>query len=374
MPLDEFPPAPGQGAICIETRIGDARIGEIVAPLHDAATAAALDCERAFLAALDGSCRTPIAGYARIEGDRLYFSGLILRPDGARSAFHRARRRGAGCRCDRRCRRRSGARQGRDRASSKAGPEWACVSWSRGRSRAPAVPRRGCKRRASSRSCCRSPRSSRSSRHCLPSSLAAVAVSSANAVRQAPAALLVAAGQRAGLRGRRRDGGGGASGRASRTSAAAPAMPPTWRAISSQPSGRRRGSPICAGACGSTRWRRSLPRRASRSWSSRPTTRAERAAFAGGAGANSTAAPVDAALVYSAKGAQSLAGLVAPRAGTIFRRHGVHLHLAAHRRESCRNVVSGSRALPPRRRMKMPCSTFLPRPGHEPAPFRTNVA
>ena len=93
MALDEFPPAPGQGAICIETRIGDARIGEIVAPLHDAATAAALNCERAFLAALDGSCRTPIAGYARIEGDRLYFSGMILRPDGTEA--HSIAREGA---------------------------------------------------------------------------------------------------------------------------------------------------------------------------------------------------------------------------------------------------------------------------------------
>ena len=82
MPLEEFPPAPGQGAICIETRIGDSRVGEIVAPLNHPETAAALDCERAFLGVLDGSCRTPIAGYAKVEGERLSFSGMILRPDG----------------------------------------------------------------------------------------------------------------------------------------------------------------------------------------------------------------------------------------------------------------------------------------------------
>jgi hydroxymethylbilane synthase len=82
MPVEEFPPAPGQGAICVETRIGDKRVGEIVAPLNHAETAAALHCERAFLAVLDGSCRTPIAGYARVEGERLNFSGMILRPDG----------------------------------------------------------------------------------------------------------------------------------------------------------------------------------------------------------------------------------------------------------------------------------------------------
>ena len=44
----------------------------------------ALTCERAFLAALDGSCRTPIAGYAAIEDDRMRFKGLIISPDGTR--------------------------------------------------------------------------------------------------------------------------------------------------------------------------------------------------------------------------------------------------------------------------------------------------
>ena len=82
MPLEEFPPAPGQGAICIEARIGDRRVADLLAPIHHAPTGAALACERAFLAALDGSCRTPIAGYAIVEGERLRFSGLIITPDG----------------------------------------------------------------------------------------------------------------------------------------------------------------------------------------------------------------------------------------------------------------------------------------------------
>jgi hydroxymethylbilane synthase len=82
MPLEEFPPAPGQGAICIEARIGDRRVVDLLAPIHHAPTGAALACERAFLAALDGSCRTPIAGYATVEGERLKFSGLIITPDG----------------------------------------------------------------------------------------------------------------------------------------------------------------------------------------------------------------------------------------------------------------------------------------------------
>jgi len=82
LPVDQFPPAPGQGAICIESRIGDARVAALLAPLDHADTHAALDCERAFLAALDGSCRTPIAGHATIEGSHLRFAGMILTPDG----------------------------------------------------------------------------------------------------------------------------------------------------------------------------------------------------------------------------------------------------------------------------------------------------
>ncbi|MBX3598722.1 MAG: hydroxymethylbilane synthase [Rhizobiaceae bacterium] len=81
----EFPPAPGQGAICIESRIGDSRAKHMLAAIHDRDTGLALSCERAFLGALDGSCRTPIAGHARISGDRLLFRGMILTPDGTQS-------------------------------------------------------------------------------------------------------------------------------------------------------------------------------------------------------------------------------------------------------------------------------------------------
>ena len=79
---DLFPPAPGQGAICVETRTGDARAAELLAPVNHAATATALACERAFLATLDGSCRTPIAGHATVDGERVRFHGMILTPDG----------------------------------------------------------------------------------------------------------------------------------------------------------------------------------------------------------------------------------------------------------------------------------------------------
>ncbi len=79
---DEFPPAPAQGAIAIESRIDDARMNDLLAAVNDAPTFDAVSCERAFLAALDGSCRTPIAGYAICEGDHLRFFGMILTPDG----------------------------------------------------------------------------------------------------------------------------------------------------------------------------------------------------------------------------------------------------------------------------------------------------
>ena len=79
---DTFPPAPAQGAIAIESRIGDERIDNLLAAINDPATFDAVSCERAFLGALDGSCRTPIGGYAICDGDQIKFSGLIITPDG----------------------------------------------------------------------------------------------------------------------------------------------------------------------------------------------------------------------------------------------------------------------------------------------------
>ena len=81
-----FPPAPAQGAICIESRVGDARMENLLSAIDDRPTRAAVTCERGFLATLDGSCRTPIAGYATVEGDHLQFRGMFLTPDGSR--FH----------------------------------------------------------------------------------------------------------------------------------------------------------------------------------------------------------------------------------------------------------------------------------------------
>ncbi len=82
LPLDSFPPAPGQGVICIESRTDDDTTGAILAPLNDTDTLTALNAERSFLAALDGSCRTPLAGYAFLRENQLHFHGMILSPDG----------------------------------------------------------------------------------------------------------------------------------------------------------------------------------------------------------------------------------------------------------------------------------------------------
>jgi hydroxymethylbilane synthase len=83
--IDDFLPAVGQGAIALAAREGDARVLAALAPIGDAATGIALAAERAFLATLEGSCRTPIAGYATLEGDGLTLRGQVLREDGSES-------------------------------------------------------------------------------------------------------------------------------------------------------------------------------------------------------------------------------------------------------------------------------------------------
>jgi len=81
--IDKFLPAPGQGAIAITARGADARALQALTAVSDGETSAALAAERAFLAELEGSCRTPIAGLARLEDGRLRFRGEVLRADGS---------------------------------------------------------------------------------------------------------------------------------------------------------------------------------------------------------------------------------------------------------------------------------------------------
>lgn len=76
-------PALAQGAIGVERRLADDRVQALLQPIHHIATGQRLAAERAFLKTLDGSCETPIAGLALIEGDTLWLRGEILRPDGS---------------------------------------------------------------------------------------------------------------------------------------------------------------------------------------------------------------------------------------------------------------------------------------------------
>jgi hydroxymethylbilane synthase len=80
---EEWLPSLGQGAIGIEIRADDARAAAAVHPLDDPLSSTALACERAFQAALDGSCRTPIAGLAAIAQGTLFFRGEVIAPDGS---------------------------------------------------------------------------------------------------------------------------------------------------------------------------------------------------------------------------------------------------------------------------------------------------
>lgn len=88
---EDMLPAIAQGAIGIERRMDDARVAEMLGPLNDTVTTQRLAAERAFLAALDGSCETPIAGLALIEGDQIWLRGEILRPDGSERLFTEGR-------------------------------------------------------------------------------------------------------------------------------------------------------------------------------------------------------------------------------------------------------------------------------------------
>ncbi len=83
-PIDvgDMLPAVAQGAIGIERREGDMRVAEMLETIHHGPTGKRLACERAYLAALDGSCETPIAGLAELSDGTVTLWAEILRPDG----------------------------------------------------------------------------------------------------------------------------------------------------------------------------------------------------------------------------------------------------------------------------------------------------
>jgi len=83
LPLEEMLPAAAQAALGLECREGDARMLSLLAPLNDADAAAAVAAERSLLAALEGSCRMPIAAYAQCMEENLRLRAMLLAPDGA---------------------------------------------------------------------------------------------------------------------------------------------------------------------------------------------------------------------------------------------------------------------------------------------------
>jgi len=87
---DEFLPAVAQGAICIETARHNGRAQKLVRPLNHPASEICVRAERAMLDCLDGSCRTPIAGYATLAENLITLKGGIFLPDGSASHYHQA--------------------------------------------------------------------------------------------------------------------------------------------------------------------------------------------------------------------------------------------------------------------------------------------
>ncbi len=79
---DEMLPACGQGALCFETLSADVALAKFLEPVNHAQSHAAITAERALLQNLGGDCHTPIAAYAKPDGDMLTLRGLLVRPDG----------------------------------------------------------------------------------------------------------------------------------------------------------------------------------------------------------------------------------------------------------------------------------------------------
>jgi hydroxymethylbilane synthase len=80
--VDQWLPAPGQGAIAISAREDDIVMRQRLSTIDDRTTSIALQVERTYLGVLDGSCRTPIGGLATIDGPQITFRGIIVTPDG----------------------------------------------------------------------------------------------------------------------------------------------------------------------------------------------------------------------------------------------------------------------------------------------------
>jgi hydroxymethylbilane synthase len=90
--VEEFPPAPGQGALGVLVRSDDTELRSLLTAVHDPATAAAVEAERNLRAGLHEGCGLPIGGHAQVDGDgdRLRIIGQVTAPDGSRFARRQA--------------------------------------------------------------------------------------------------------------------------------------------------------------------------------------------------------------------------------------------------------------------------------------------
>jgi len=80
----KFVPAPGQGALAIQSRAGDDAVVEAVQPMNHPDSYRALEIERLLLATLEAGCSTPVGGFARMEGDRVVLRAVVLDNDGSK--------------------------------------------------------------------------------------------------------------------------------------------------------------------------------------------------------------------------------------------------------------------------------------------------
>jgi hydroxymethylbilane synthase len=83
LPVEIMCPAVGQGALAIETRLGDGETVQYLAFLDDAAARTATTCERALLARMGGGCQVPIGAHAQVNGKHIHLTAIVARPDGS---------------------------------------------------------------------------------------------------------------------------------------------------------------------------------------------------------------------------------------------------------------------------------------------------
>jgi hydroxymethylbilane synthase len=89
LPIEVCPPAPGQGALAVQTRIGDADLRARVGPLDDPRTHVAVTAERALLRAMGASCEIPLGAIGRADGDVIELDAALADPDRVRRASSR---------------------------------------------------------------------------------------------------------------------------------------------------------------------------------------------------------------------------------------------------------------------------------------------